>query len=179
MELNKIKIFVIEKHKGQLRKQGTPYYLHPFEVARKLKEKGFDIDYQIAGLFHDVIENSDATYEDILKISNKEIADAVNLVSKEDGYVMEDYIKRINENEMAKMVKLADRIHNLQDILKIVDEKFKMKYIKETERWYLKLAKSTVFEQEMEVGLNQVKQSLAEDRLERIKNEKKQSVHER
>lgn len=179
MELNKIKIFVIEKHKGQLRKQGIPYYLHPFEVARKLKEKGFDINYQVAGLFHDLIEDTDTTYEDILQISNKEIADVVKLVSKEDGYIMKDYIQRISENEMAKMLKLADRVSNLEDILKIVDNEFKLKYIKSTEKWYLDLAKGTIFEKEMKEQFHLVKQSLAQDRLEKIRKEKKKSVHER
>ena len=92
---------------------------------------------------------------------------------------MKDYIQRISENEMAKMLKLADRVSNLEDILKIVDNEFKLKYIKSTEKWYLDLAKDTIFEKEMKEQFHLVKQSLAEDRLEKIRKEKKKSVHER
>ena len=63
--------YVKEKHKGQFRKQGTPYYLHPFAVSKILKDKGFDTEYQIAGLFHDLLEDTDTSYEEIIDISNK------------------------------------------------------------------------------------------------------------
>lgn len=39
--------YIKEKHKGQKRKQGTPYYTHPLAVSNMLKEKGFSLEYQI------------------------------------------------------------------------------------------------------------------------------------
>ncbi len=140
--------FIKSKHNGQKRKHGTDYYLHPLRVSEMLKEKGFNEYYQITGLFHDLLEDTDCTYEDIIDISNKDIADAVVLVTKEDGYDMDDYINRIKNNDIAHMVKLADRIHNLSEA-NLADKKFQDKYLKETEKYYLDLAHGTVFESDM------------------------------
>ena len=153
MELSDYIGYIKEKHKGQKRKQGTPYYTHPLAVSNILKEKGFSIDYQIAGLFHDLLEDTDTSYEEIIKISNPKIAEAVRLVTKEKGYVMDEYINRIRNNDMARMVKLADRIHNLSET-HLTSKKFQERYIKETEDWYIDLAKGTVFEDELNKKLN-------------------------
>ena len=56
MNLEKAIDFMKQKHEGQTRLQGTPYYTHPLAVANMLKEKGFPIEYQLAGLFHDLLE---------------------------------------------------------------------------------------------------------------------------
>lgn len=153
MDLEKAIEFIKQKHAGQKRKQGTPYYTHPLAVANLLKEKGFSIEYQIAGLFHDLLEDTDATLQDIIELSNEKVAEAVRLVTKTDGYVMSEYIKNIKENEMAKMVKLADRIHNLSESPNASKE-FQDKYIKETKEWFIDLAKGTVFEEDLYTVLN-------------------------
>ena len=151
---------VVKKHKGQFRKQGTPYCLHPINVAWILRDKGFPEDYQIAGLFHDLIEDTDTTYEEILKISNAEIANAVRLVTKEKGYKMPEYIERISKNDMARMVKLADRLHNILET-KLADLDFQKKYVKETEEWYLDLAKDTCFEKELNKEIKSLKKGIS------------------
>lgn len=156
MELNKYIEFIKNKHGEQKRIQGTPYYLHPLEVSKILKQKGFSESYQIAGLFHDLLEDTDTTYEEILKISNVEIAEAVRLVTKEDGYIMSEYIKRIMKNDMARMVKIADRIHNLLEG-HFCSIKFQKRYIKETEKWFIDLAKDTVFEEDLNNALKKLK----------------------
>lgn len=148
--------FIKQKHKGQKRIQGTLYYLHPLAVSNILENKGFSIDYQIAGLMHDLLEDTDTTYDEILKISNIEIAEAVRLVTKEEGYNMSEYMDRIKKNDMAKMVKLADRIHNLSEV-HFASDKFKDKYIRETEQWFIDLARETVFEQELKDILQWIK----------------------
>lgn len=153
MDLEKAIEFIKQKHAGQKRKQGTPYYTHPLAVANLLKEKGFSIEYQIAGLFHDLLEDTDATLQEIIELSNEKVAEAVRLVTKTDGYVMSEYIKNIKENEMAKMVKLADRIHNLSESPNASKE-FQDKYIKETKEWFIDLAKGTVFEEDLYRVLN-------------------------
>lgn len=164
MNLNYCINYIIKKHSGQTRKHGAPYYIHPLAVRNILDRKGFPIEYQIAGLFHDLIEDTDTTYEDIQKISNTRIADAVKLVSKEKGYEMDKYIERIKENQMARMVKLADRCHNLSET-HLASETFQEKYIQETEKWYLDLAKDTVFEED-------IKSELAKLKNLKIQNEK-------
>ena len=159
MNLNKLEEFMKLKHGNQKRKQGTPYYLHPLAVAKMLKEKGFSEDYQIAGLFHDLIEDTDATCEEIKNISNENIVEAVKLLTKTKGYVMSEYIGNIEKNDIAKMVKLADRIHNLSEAI-FASKEFQKKYIKETKEWFINLAKNTVFENDLKEVLNKVKMNL-------------------
>ena len=147
--------FIRKKHNGQKRKQGTPYYLHPLAVCNILKDRGFSIEYQIAGLFHDLLEDTDTTYDEIKEISNLDIAEAVRLVTKEQGYNMEDYINRIKNNNIARMVKLADRLHNLSETY-LTSKEFQRKYIEETNKWFIKLAENTVFENEIKQELNKL-----------------------
>ena len=123
------------------------------------EKKGFSKDYQIAGLFHDLLEDTDTTFEEILQISNMEIAEAVRLVTKENGYIMEEYMKRISENKMARMVKLADRIHNLSEAI-YTSRDFQERYIKETEKWFIDLAKNTVFENDLIKQLKDLKNNI-------------------
>lgn len=148
--------YIKEKHKGQKRTQGTPYATHPIAVSNLLQEKGFPMDYQMAGLLHDVLEDTDATYEEIEKRTNQQIANAVKLVTKEQGYTMNDYMERIKNNPMARMVKLADRIHNLAET-QYCSIDFQKKYIKETEEWYMDLAKGTIFEKDLKKVLSDLK----------------------
>lgn len=155
MEIQDYIEYIKEKHDNQKRKQGTPYYLHPVEVSNVLKEKGFPEKYQIVGLLHDILEDTDTMYEEIEKITNHEIAEAVRLVTKEKGYKMSEYMGRIKQNDLARMVKIADRIHNLSEAY-LASKLFQLKYIKETEEWFIDLAKGTVFEKE----LNEVLQEL-------------------
>ena len=155
--------FIKEKHKNQLRKQGTPYYLHPLEVSKILKDKKYNNNYQIAGLFHDLIEDTNTTYEEIEKISNKEITNAVRLVTKEKNYNMKEYISRINNNKMAKAVKLADRLHNIKEV-KLTNKEFIKKYIEETEKWYIELSKNTVFEKDIKKELDNLKKNIQEEK---------------
>lgn len=156
MELKDYIEFMKYKHKDQKRIQGTPYYTHPLAVSKILKDKNFSIDYQIAALFHDLLEDTDTTYDEIKKITNTDIAEAVRLVTKESGYTIEDYIDRISKNKMAKMVKLADRIHNLSEA-HFTSKEFQKKYIEETEKWYIKLSEGTDFEEDIKNELNKLK----------------------
>lgn len=110
------------------------------------------------GLFHDLLEDTDATYEEIEKLSNARIAEAVKLLTKELGYIMQNYIERIKNNDIAKMVKLADRIHNLSEA-KLASIDFQVKYIKETEDWFIDLAKGTIFENDLKNVLESLKQN--------------------
>lgn len=124
------------RHRGQKRIGGAPYITHPEEVARIVREHGYGIKYQVTALFHDLLEDTDAGEEEILEIGGQDILDAVKILTKKKGYVMEEYIGKIRENEMAFIVKGADRLHNLRSAL-CANEKFKRKYIKESVEWYL------------------------------------------
>ena len=155
MDLEKCIEFIKIKHAGQKRKQGTPYYTHPLAVQNMLKEKGFGEEYQVTGLFHDLLEDTDCTEEEILKLSNENVLEAVKLLTKPKGYIMSEYIENISKNEIAKMVKLADRIHNLSEA-KATSIEFQNKYIKETQDWFLELAKETIFEKDLKRVLDEL-----------------------
>ncbi len=159
MNLERIKEYVKEKHAGQTRKQGTPYYFHPFAVQEMLAKKGYSEECQAAGLCHDLLEDTDATETEILALTNSEVLEAVKLATKEKGYQMQEYIARIAQNPMAKAVKLADRLHNLQEAT-LASKLFQMKYEKETKQWYLELAKGTSFEEEIQRAYQQLKEGI-------------------
>ena len=128
--------FAKAKHKGQKRIGGDDYITHPIAVAEIVKRQGLDENYQIAALFHDLLEDTDATYEEILEYGNQQILEAVVLLTKKKGYDMAEYINAIKQNPIAFAVKTADRLHNLNCAI-ITDEEFKRKYILETVDWYL------------------------------------------
>ena len=128
--------FAKAKHKGQKRIGGDDYITHPIAVSEIVKNQGFDENYQITALFHDLLEDTDTTEEEIVKYGNQEILEAVKLLTKKKGYDMAEYISAIKQNPIAFAVKAADRLHNLQCAI-VTDEEFKRKYILETAHWYL------------------------------------------
>ena len=128
--------FAKAKHKGQKRIGGDDYITHPIAVCEIVKSQGLDKNYQIVALFHDLLEDTDATEEEIIKYGSVEILKAVKLLTKKKGYDMAEYIGSIKNNPIAFAVKAADRLHNLQCAI-VTDEEFKRKYILETVDWYM------------------------------------------
>lgn len=151
--------FAAKKHSGQYRKGGEPYITHPVTVAQYVRDKGFGIDYQITALFHDLLEDTDATPEEILEYGNEEILEAVKLLTKEKGYDMAEYISKIKANPIAFQVKESDRLHNLRSAF-CTDNEFKRKYILETVDWYLD------FSREIKAAVKELAQSLDEPMTE-------------
>ena len=127
--------FATQKHKGQFRKGGLDYITHPIAVANILKEKGYGEEEQIVGLFHDLLEDTDATEEQILALGGERVLTAVKLLTKTKGYQMSEYIAGIKSDPLAKMVKAADRLHNLRCAV-VCSKEFKMRYLKESKEWY-------------------------------------------
>lgn len=125
-----------EKHEGQYRKGGKPYVTHPIAVSEMLKEKGYGTDYQIAGLFHDLLEDTDATEAEIEIIGGARVLEAVRLLTKQKGYVMSEYVAGIKANPIAFAVKAADRLHNLRSAF-VASEDFRRRYILESIDWYM------------------------------------------
>ena len=124
------------KHAGQFRIGGAPYISHPVAVAEIVRQQGYGMDYQIAALFHDLLEDTDATEERILTLGGADVLRAVRLLTKRRGYVMKDYVAGIRQDPIAFVVKGADRLHNLRCAL-CTDAEFKRRYILETLDWYL------------------------------------------
>ena len=151
--------FASQKHKGQKRIGGKDYITHPIAVCEMVKEQGYGDDYQITALFHDLLEDTDTTENEILRLSNQNVLTAVKLLTKEKGYNMQTYIEAIKNNPIAFAVKTADRLHNLQCALD-TNVEFKRKYLLETVDWYLDFSK------EIKVAVKKLAESLEPPILE-------------
>ena len=123
--------YATKMHEGQKRKEGIPYITHPVAVAEMLRDWGCDEDYQICGLFHDLLEDTTADPADILRSGGAEVLTAVRLLTKEPGYVLQDYVRNLKENPMSRTVKAADRLHNLRSA-PVASIGFRRHYIEET-----------------------------------------------
>lgn len=134
-KLAKAIAFAAEKHANQKRKDGTPYIFHPLAVAELLKRYDYDIDYQVAGVLHDVLEDTDATDEEV-RAFGEDIYKAVKLVTRPKGADEAEYVKNILTNNMAAVVKNADKIHNMCDIVTTNDRNAILNYAKKVEKYY-------------------------------------------
>ena len=95
-------------HHGQVDKGGIPYIFHPFHLAEQM-----DDEYSTCvALLHDVMEDTDTTFEELAAIFPKEVMDALTLLTHEDGVDYYEYVAKIKDNPIAKTVKLADLTHN-------------------------------------------------------------------
>lgn len=128
--------YATKKHEGQYRIGGLAYITHPVSVAEIVREKGGDTDAVITALFHDLLEDTDAEEEEILRLGNEKILHSVKLLTKQKNYVMKDYVDGIRNDETAFLVKGADRLHNLRCAV-CASTEFKRRYIYETIDWYL------------------------------------------
>ena len=117
----------LDAHKDQRRKTGEPYIYHPIEVAKIVaNEIGLGATSIACALLHDVIEDSEYTYEDLEKIFGKNIADIVNGLTKISvmnqqniSVQSENYRKlllTLSEDFRVILIKIADRLHNMRTL---------------------------------------------------------------
>ena len=110
-------------HKEQVDKTGLPYIYHPIHLAEQMDDE----NTTCVALLHDVVEDTEITFEDLEKEGfTKEIIEALKLMTHDDAIPYLEYVKEIKKNSIATAVKLADLNHN-SDLtrLDVVDEKAK------------------------------------------------------
>jgi len=149
-------------HEGQIRRSGEPYITHPVSVACILAELHLDTPTLLAALLHDVVEDTGITKQEISDKFGKQVAELVDGLSKLDKIEFQSAMQAQAENfrkmllAMSQdvrviLVKLADRLHNMQTLDVMVPEKRK-RIARETLDIYAPIANR--------LGLNNIFQEL-------------------
>ena len=168
-DLKKIKEaydFVLVKHKDQFRKSGEPYYHHLLEVAYILASLKTGPSTIIAGLLHDVVEDTDVTIEEIESKWGEEVAKLVDSLTKiqrlklsrieSDDFEAEDHRKifiGMAKDIRVIIIKLADRLHNMRTLASLSPDR-QIALSKETNDVFVPIAHR--------LGLDNIKCELAD-----------------
>lgn len=117
--------FAARQHRKQRRKDvdATPYINHPLEVARILSEADItDLDVLIAALLHDTVEDTPTTLDDVVNAFGQRVASLVKEVTDDKSLPKaarkrQQVLTAPNKSDGAKVIKIADKIANLRDLL--------------------------------------------------------------
>lgn len=142
--------FATKSHAGIKRKSGEPYIIHPIAVSQILVDNQLDYSTIMAGLLHDVVEDTEFTLEDISKRYGKTVAKLVDGVTKIDKITLErenltedDSRKRLliamGDDIRVIFIKLADRLHNMRTI-KFLKPDRQNAIAKETQELFIPIA---------------------------------------
>ena len=187
-ELNKAYVYAVMKHGQQLRHSGDPYFAHPVSVAGLLTDLKLDQSTIIAGLLHDVVEDTDVSTDDIRDLFGQEVADLVDGVTKLPKVTgsnsprvliqaenFQKFILATTKDIRVLLVKLADRLHNMRTIEFMPTEESRLRVSRETLDIYAPLARRvglSIFAGELEdlafKQVNPVAYSAITKRLEEL-----------
>ncbi len=171
--LSKAYTFTVEAHQGQLRASGEPYYHHPLEVALILTQLKLPPVTIVAGLLHDVLEDTDVTREQLRAEFGEEATALVEGVTKIGQIQFKSFEEKQAEN-FRKMVvsiaqdfrvlliKLSDRLHNMRTLQALSEEKQK-RIAQETMEIYAPLANR--------LGIGWMKSELEDISLQYLKSD--------
>ncbi len=126
--------FANKAHANQKRDSGEPYIVHPIAVSFILLELGMDTDTICAAMLHDVVEDTDATLEDLRKRFGQDVSLLVDGVTKLDKVPIFNKQEQVAENVRKMLmamvqdirviiIKLCDRLHNMRTLSYRADEK--------------------------------------------------------
>lgn len=120
-------IFALSKHGTQLRESGDPYFSHPLEVAKVLIKLKMDQETIVAGMLHDILEDTEATMDELTEKFGEKIATIVNGVTKLTKFEATSFCEKQTANFRKLLIsasadirvliiKLADRLHNMRTL---------------------------------------------------------------
>src|SRR5437899_7894423 len=149
--LNRAYVFSMKAHGAQVRASGDPYFSHPVEVAGILAQMKLDGASIVTGLLHDTVEDTVATLDDIDRVFGPEITRLVDGVTKlsrielqsDQTKQAENFRKLVlamSEDIRVLLVKLADRLHNMQTLRFIKSDERRRRIARETMDIYVPLA---------------------------------------
>jgi GTP pyrophosphokinase len=177
--LNRAYVYAMQKHGSQKRASGDPYFSHPVEVAYKLTEYRLDTASIITALLHDTVEDTDATLDEIESLFGPEIRGLVDGVTKLNRLEIKSESSKQAENfrklviAMAAdlrvlMVKLADRLHNMETLHFIPKPEKRQRIARETLEIYAALAER--------IGMRRMKEELQDLSFAELFPEARQSI---
>jgi len=119
--------FAQAAHQGQKRKSGEDYFIHPVEVAQILAAHNMDEESIVAGLLHDVVEDTKIPLKEIDQLFGSDVAEIVDGLTKLSGISFQSKDERKSESfrkmllAMSKdirviIIKLVDRLHNMRTL---------------------------------------------------------------
>jgi len=131
--LEKAILIAVQAHQGQVDKAGAPYILHPLRVMLKLNS---EIE-MITGVLHDVVEDTSWTLENLRQEGFPDgILEAIDCLTRREGEDYNDFIERVADNSLARMVKLADLEDNLNILrFETITEKDKARLTRYHQAW--------------------------------------------
>ncbi len=98
-----------DAHKEQVDKTGLPYVFHPFHLAEQMDDE----TSVCVALLHDVVEDSDVSFDDLKRQGFPDaVLEALALLTHDPEIPYMDYVRSVKKNSVAKKVKLADLTHN-------------------------------------------------------------------
>jgi len=162
--LRRAYVFSAFEHRGQVRRSGEPYLIHPLAVAEFLVDLRLDVVAISAGLLHDVVEDTLTTIERIRELFGPDVAHVVEGVTKISAIPFSSTEERQAENFRKMLlamvddirvilVKLADRVHNMRTLNHLPDER-RLRVAQETRDIYAPIANR--------LGMSKVKNELEE-----------------
>src|SRR5919205_474803 len=180
--LNRAYVYSMKAHGSQLRASGDPYFSHPIQVAGLLAQMKLDSASIVTGLLHDTFEDTVATLDEIERLFGTDIARLVDGVTKlsrielqsDQTKQAENFRKLVlamSEDIRVLLVKLADRLHNMQTLKYIKDDEKRRRIARETMDIYAPLAER--------IGMHRMKDELEDLAFGELYPEARESIRTR
>ncbi len=180
--LNRAYVFSMKAHGAQTRASGDPYFSHPLEVAGILTSLKLDGASIMTALLHDTVEDTDTSIADIEQLFGRDVARLVDGVTKlsrlelqsEQSKHAENFRKLVlamSEDIRVLLVKLADRLHNMQTLHYMRDPEKRKRIARETMEIYAPLAER--------IGMQSFKDELEDLAFRELNPEARESIVKR